>query len=378
MTVVISGIAFLALLTLLVIVHEFGHYLAAVWSRVRVEEFGFGIPPRAMKLFSYKETLFSLNYIPFGGFVRLQGENSLDPNERERAGSFAAASIPARLFILVAGVCMNLLVAVLLFTFGFWLWNWVPTYLTLDELRGGEARGEVQVDWSLYISEVVDGAPAATAGIKEGGVLTAVDGTPVTCVDEVLGLQEGKHLVTYTVKYPETNGGEEFAEEETVKVNLKDGKAGVALSPFALDLHVSDRSFFTGVTLALRETWTVTVGTVKGVGVLLKSLAFEQRVPPDIAGIVGIAQLTYTSVQEGFMKYLRLVALLSLSLAVLNILPFPALDGGRILFVAYELLLRRPVNRRVEVITNGVGIALIMALMIAVTWNDILRIISSS
>ena len=78
------------------------------------------------------------------------------------------------------------------------------------------------------------------------------------------------------------------------------------------------------------------------------------------------------------MKYLRLVALLSLSLAVLNILPFPALDGGRILFVAYELLLRRPVNRRVEVITNGVGIALIMALMIAVTWNDILRIISSS
>ena len=378
MTVVISGIAFLALLTLLVIVHEFGHYLAAVWSRVRVEEFGFGIPPRAMKLFSYKETLFSLNYIPFGGFVRLQGENSLDPNERERAGSFAAASIPARLFILVAGVCMNLLVAVLLFTFGFWLWNWVPTYLTLDELRGGEARGEVQVDWSLYISEVVDGAPAATAGIKEGGVLTAVDGTPVTSVDEVLGLQEGKRLVTYTVKYPETNGGEEFAEEETVKVNLKDGKAGVALSPFALDLRVSDRSFFTGVTLALRETWTVTVGTVKGVGVLLKSLAFEQRVPPDIAGIVGIAQLTYTSVQEGFMKYLRLVALLSLSLAVLNILPFPALDGGRILFVAYELLLRRPVNRRVEVITNGVGIALIMALMIAVTWNDILRIISSS
>lgn len=378
MTVVISGIAFLALLTLLVIVHEFGHYLAAVWSRVRVEEFGFGIPPRAKKLFTCKGTLFSLNYIPFGGFVRLQGENSLDPYERERAGSFAAASIPSRLLILVAGVFMNFLIAVLLFTFGFWLWNWVPTYLTLEELKGGEARGEVQVDWSLYISEVVEGTPAATAGIKEGGLLMAVDGEPVASVEEVLDLQKGNRSVSYTVKYPEADGGKEFTEEETVQVGLKDGKAGVALSPFALDLRVSDRSFFAGVTLALRETWTVTIGTVKGVGVLLRSLAFEQRVPQDIAGIVGIAQLTYTSVQEGLMKYLRLVALLSLSLAVLNILPFPALDGGRMLFVAYELLLRRPVNRRVEVITNGVGIALIMALMVAVTWNDILRILSAS
>lgn len=374
MTLVVSGIAFLALLTLLVIVHEFGHYLAAVWSRVRVEEFGFGIPPRAKKLFTYKGTLFSLNYIPFGGFVRLQGENSLDPKEREYHGSFAAASIPARLLILVAGVCMNLLIAVFLFTMGFWLWNWVPTYLTLDELKAGQARGEVQVDWSLYISEVVEGTPAANAKIKAGGLLTSVDGTPVTSVEEVLSLQEGKRSVTYTVRYPEEGGG----EEQIVQLNLKDGKAGVALAPFALELDVENRSFLMGVLLAFRETWTVTVGTVKGVGVLLRSLAFEQRVPEDIAGIIGIAQLTYASVQEGFMKYLRLVALLSLSLAVLNILPFPALDGGRILFVLYELLLRRPVNRRVEVITNGVGIALIMALMVAVTWNDVLRILSAS
>jgi len=118
------------------------------------------------------------------------------------------------------------------------------------------------------------------------------------------------------------------------------------------------------------------MGNIQGIGSLLKSLTLSQKVPQDIAGIIGIAQLTHDSLQQGFMKYLRLVALLSLSLGVLNILPFPALDGGRAAFVLYELVARRPANRRVEVMTNGIGILLIMVLMVAVTWNDILRLLS--
>ncbi len=377
MLILLSVFAFIALLTVLVIVHELGHFFAALWSNVTVEEFGFGIPPRVKRLFTYRGTLFSLNAIPFGGFVRLKGENSLDPKDRLQPGSFAAASIPARLLILVAGVFMNLFIAILLFTGGFWLWQWTPTYLSLEELTAAEERGEVNVEWALHLSEVLPGTPAESAGIRKGGLLTKIDGVPVATVDEVLKLQEGKRSAIYTILYPEEENAS-FSKEETVTVNLQDGKSGVALAPFVLSLEAEDRSFFTGVRIALRETWTVTIGTVRGVGMLVRSLAVEQRVPQDIAGIIGIAQLTHTSIQEGFMKYLRLVALLSLSLGVLNILPFPALDGGRIIFVLYELVMRRPVNRHVEVVTNGVGIALIMALMVAVTWNDILRILAAN
>jgi regulator of sigma E protease len=375
----ISAIAFLVLLTLLVIAHELGHYGAALLTKVRVEEFGFGLPPRARSLFQYRKTLFSLNWIPFGGFVRLQGENSMDPEERHKEGSFAAASIPARLAILLAGVTMNLLIALILFTFGFWLWNWVPTYLTAEDLQSAEARGEIQVEWALGVVAVSEGSPAAAAGVESGEILTAIDGQEVVTFEDVLSAQEGKAAVTYTLLSSNdalATTREEFVER-SVSISLRDGKTGVEISSFALDLRSSDRSFADGVILALRETSTVTIGTVQGVGRLLGSLVFDQRVPSDIAGIVGIAQLTHSSIQQGLMKYLRLVALLSLSLAVLNVLPFPALDGGRVFFVLYELVFRHPVNRRFEVVTNGVGIALIMAIMLVVTWNDVLRIIAS-
>lgn len=375
----LTAAAFFLLLTLIVIVHELGHYAAARWSGVTVEEFGFGLPPRAKSLFRWRGTLFSLNWIPVGGFVRLQGDNSLDSKERERKGSFSAASIPARLTILVAGVFMNLVVAVLLFMLGFWMWKWVPTYLTEADLREAGNRGEVHVSWGLYVVDVPAGTPAESANIEKGGVLVKVDGKNVTTVDEILALQLGKHSVTYTLLYSDASVSQDgaFHEERTALVSLKDGKSGVAISPFAFDVTGVRRTLIDGVRLSLRESLTVMEGTVRGVGLLLKSLMFEQKVPNDIAGIVGIAQLTHISVLQGFMKYVRLIALLSLSLAALNIFPFPALDGGRIFFVLYELIAHRPVNRRFEVVTNGVGIVLIMALMVAVTWNDIVRILSS-
>jgi regulator of sigma E protease len=381
MTVVLSAIGFVLLLTVLVIVHELGHFTAARWSKVAVEEFGFGLPPIAKKLFTWKGTLFSLNWIPFGGFVRLRGENSLDPSVRVQEGSFAAASIPARLFVLFAGVCMNLFVAVILFTLGFWLWQWIPTYLDLSGLAAAEKRGEVSVEWGLYISEVLPGGNAESAGVAKDGVLRAVNGTVVTTVDEVLSLQNNLHSVEYTVLYrstPSLEDRKEFDQQKMIRMSVSDGKTGVALSEFAFDIQGTSRSFVSGIQLAFRETWIVVVGTVKGVGQLLISLIQEQRVPKGIAGIVGIAQLTHHSLQEGVMVYLRLVALLSLSLAVLNVLPFPALDGGRVMFVLFEMLSGRPVNRQLEVVTNGVGILFLMALMVAVTWSDILRLLSGS
>ena len=381
MTILLSALAFFVLLTLLVLVHELGHFAVAKWAKVRVEEFGFGLPPRAKKLFTWDATLFSLNWIPFGGFVRLQGETSLDREERIRPGSFAAASIPARLAILLAGVFMNFLLALVLLTLGFSLWHWIPTYLSMETLREGAEAGEVDIEWGIYVSDVVPGGTAEQGHVATGGLLAKINGIPVTSVNEVLALQEGERSVTYTVLYPDSTRSEqpmEFTQEKSYDIAVREGKTGVALSEFAKSLAGRRHPFPRALSLAWRETGVVTIQTVQGAGMLLSSLFLQGRVPEGITGIVGIAQLTHASVQEGFMTYLRLVALLSLSLAALNILPFPALDGGRMLFVFVEMITGKPVYRRLEVVTNGIGFFVLLLLIVAVTLSDIFRIFSSA
>jgi len=378
MTIALSALAFFVLLTLLVLIHELGHFMVAKWSKVTVEEFGFGLPPKAKNLFTWKGTLFSLNWIPFGGFVRLQGETSMEPEDRTRKGSFAAASIPARLLILLAGVFMNFLLAIVLIMLGFSLWKWVPTYLSMDDLRAGVERQEVDAEWGLFVSEVMLGEGAARAGVASGGLLAAINGTTVTRVDEVLALQEGKSSVLYTLRYPLSAGAATFTEEKKVTVPVHEGKTGVALSEFALSIEGRAHSFPRAFALSFRETGVVTMQTIRGAGMLLSSLFSTGKVPEGITGIVGIAQLTHASLQQGFMVYLRLMALLSLSLAALNVLPFPALDGGRMLFVLIEMCTGRPVYRRLEIVTNGVGFLLILLLIVAVTVSDIFRIFSPS
>jgi regulator of sigma E protease len=379
MTLVLSALAFLLLLTLLVLVHELGHFAAARWAKVTVEEFGFGLPPRAKKLFTQKGTLFSLNYIPFGGFVRLQGETSLDAEERTREGSFAAASIPARLIILLAGVFMNFVLAIILLVLGFSLWRWIPTYITLDDLRAGAERQEVDAEWGMYVSEVISGGSAEQSGVASGGLLVSVNNVAVTRVQEVLAFQKDAASVRYTLRYPSATSEDRmnFTEEKSYTIPVEEGKTGVALSEFALHLSGKNHSLAKATALAFRETRVVMVQTVRGAGMLLFSLLSHGKVPEGITGIVGIAQLTHASVQEGFMTYLRLVALLSLSLAALNVLPFPALDGGRMLFVLMEMVTGKPVYRRLEVVTNGIGFFFILLLIVAVTLSDILRIFSS-
>lgn len=372
MTFVLSALAFLLLLTLLVIVHELGHFAVAKWTGVTVEEFGFGLPPRAKKLFEWGGTLFSLNWIPFGGFVRLQGETSMNADEHDRPGSFAAAPIPARLLILLAGVMMNFLLAMTLLTLGFTFWRWVPTYLTVEDLHAGEQRQEIAVEWGLSVSEVVPGGRAERAGVASGTLLAAVNGRPVKSAEEVLALQSGRTSVDYTLRT-----GKEFTVEKVLKVSVQQGRTGIVLSEFALKIEGVRRGVGAALRLAWRETVTVMIQTVRGAGMLLSSLLHEGRVPKGITGIIGIAQLTHSSLEQGFMTYVRLVALLSLSLAALNILPFPALDGGRMLFVFVEIVTRRPLNRRLEVAANAFGFFLLILLIAAVTLNDILRIFSS-
>ncbi|MFA7681455.1 MAG: M50 family metallopeptidase [Candidatus Peribacteraceae bacterium] len=369
MTVLLSVLAFVVLLTVLVLIHEFGHFLAARSAGVIVEEFGFGLPPRAKTLFRRGTTIFTLNWIPFGGFVRLKGDNVLTLGESRAQGSFGSVSIGKRIIILIAGVLMNLALALVLLTIGFSFGRWIPTYFTLEDMQQAADKGIIHLSLGVLITDVESGAGAAKVGVPPKSLLTAVDGVPVTTPEDVPALQEDKWRVTYTVLT-----GEKWDVEEEYKVVLDEGKAGIALVLFPRELSAPPHDFLLSVQLALRETWAVSRQTISGIGQLFRSLAQTGTVPEGITGFVGIAQLTYTSVQAGFMTYLRLVALLSLSLAVLNILPFPALDGGRLIFVLVEFIGRRPVNRRFELITNALGFVFLIGLLLFITFYDVIRL----
>lgn len=367
MLLIISALAFFFLITGLILIHEFGHFIAARKLGVVVEEFGFGLPPRAKKFFTWQGTEFTLNWIPFGGFVRLKGENEEEGSSKKPKGSFSHTSILKRCIILIAGVTMNFLLAMLIFLFGFSYGQWIPTYLTLDEMEQASARGDIHLKLGVVIDDVLSGGGAEDAKIPKGSVLTSIDGKAVTHPADVVSYQAGKTSVSY-VYVP---AGE--TAEKTVRVRVDAGKTGLYLRSVPLELSAPKRNIIDAAALSVRETGVVTTQTVLGIVRLFGSLAQSGQVPAGVTGIIGIAQLTYTSVQEGFIVYLRLVALLSLSLAVLNILPFPALDGGRMLFVLSEIFVK-PGNRRVEAITNAIGFVVLLLLILIVTLFDVFRL----
>lgn len=372
MTFLISTLAFLVLLSLLILIHEWGHFSAARMFGVKVEEFGFGLPPKIKTLMKKGGTDFTFNWIPFGGFVRLKGENAMTEKERRSKGSFGAAPVYARVIILLAGVFMNLLLALIILTIGFSVGRWIPTYVNYEDMEAAGASGEIHLRMAVMIDEVISGGSAAQIGVPPKSIVRTINGEDVVHVDDITSLQEGKSRVTYGVSTMEDGTLSTDVTEYTV--TLREGKSGIIIVPYPLELSAPKRDVLHAFGLALRESGVMMSQTIIGIGKLFTSLARTARVPEGIAGIVGIAQLTHGAVQEGFMHYLRLVALLSLSLAALNVLPFPALDGGRLVFVLAEWISRRPVNRTFEVVTNALGFIFLILLIVLITFNDILRL----
>lgn len=370
---VVATFAFILLLTGLILIHEVGHFLVARLSGVKVEEFGFGLPPRIFTLFHWQGTQFTLNWIPVGGFVRLKGEGAMTESARMAKGSFARAGVLRRSAILLAGVGTNFLFAFLIFLVGFSVGGWVPTYRTVVELNAARERGDIQFTPSVVIEDVVVGLGAEVAGVLRQSILLKVDSVPVYSPEDVVREQMGKRQVRYTLLTGPSN-----AQESTVLVKVQEGKTGVLLRAVPRDLTAQPRSIVPSSILALRESWVVMVQTVRGMGALFLSVLRSASVPKEVTGIIGIAHLTYASVQEGVGTYLRLVALLSLSLAALNVLPFPALDGGRLLFVLLECFWRKPQSRRIELTINMVGFSVLIGLIVLVTFYDILRLFVAS
>jgi regulator of sigma E protease len=373
-------IIFILILGLLIFVHEFGHFIIAKRAGIKVEEFGFGFPPR---IFGIKkgETLYSLNLLPLGGFVRIYGENG-PPSKQIRCSkpgkkmvrtatshnekrAFYNQPIRKRAQILVAGVSMNLFLAALLLGIGYWLG--LPAIIEDDQaVNLNKAR--------VQITQVAFNSPAAQAGIMIGDTIRELRIKSyelrimkVSQVQEFIDAHRGEEITMVIQR------GDEILEKTLVpRIHppAGEGPLGIALARTAIVAYPWYRAFIMGITSTVNLTWVIIVA----LGGFLWQLLVTGQLAIEVAGPVGIFALTNQAAQLGFIYVLQFTALLSINLAIINILPFPALDGGRLLFLAIEKIKGSPVSQKVERVAHTAGFIVLMLLMVAVTWRDVVRL----
>jgi regulator of sigma E protease len=343
---------FIAVLAILILVHEWGHFIAAKKAGLTVEEFGFGFPPR---IFSWKsgETVYSLNLLPLGGFVKIMGE---DGSEIKNSKSFSSKPVWIRGLITINGVAMNFLLAVFLLIIGFYIG--LPQ--GLDEKTKSVAK-----NIQIQVVAINHASPAEQNGIKLGDSIKNF--TEISALQEFINKNKGKEIIL------EVQRGQEILKIKAIpRMNPPEGEGalGVALVKTGIVSYPWYQSIWLGIKSSFMVTWEI----IKGFAGLIKNLIVSGKVPQEISGPVGIAVLTGQAANLGFVYLLQLVALISLNLTVLNLLPIPALDGGRLLFLGIEKIKGSKVNPKVENWIHSIGLALLLLLAVLITWRDILRL----
>jgi regulator of sigma E protease len=346
-------------LAVLILVHEIGHFLVAKLLKMRVDEFGVGFPPRLLKK-KIGETTYSLNVVPFGGFVRLHGESDLpsgktvdDKPSRDGERGFNDELAWKKSLVILSGVFMNVVLG--------WL-------LLSAILMVGMPR-------HLVIADVAEDSPAFSAGLKSGDVVESVSagGTvlndPVS-PDSFTELVKANSDGFLALSVGRDGQGLEF--EVKPRQNPPDGQGplGVAIT----EIGFESRPFFESLASGILETWSVTKMVFEGLGIFIRQVFVSPGTVENVAGPVGIVFLAAQATDLGFIYFLQLLALISVNLAVLNLLPFPALDGGRFLFVVIEKLTKKRIPRRAEMWVNGAGFAILILLMVFVTIKDVERL----
>lgn len=341
-------VIFFVILGLLIFVHEWGHFFAAKKAGVRVQEFGFGFPPQ---IYSWKkgETKYSLNLLPFGGFVKLFGE---DRDERG-PGSFRGATVGRRLWIVLAGVIMNILLAVLILAVGFSVG--MTTIATDPAKLGGASREEV------VILSVLPDSAAARAGLKSGEILEGF-----TSAEEIQDFTRSRRGQEVTLQVRD-------GLTRTVQVRL-DQAGDAPLGVQVASVSIVKLPVIPAFQAAVIETWNVIQSLARFIVGFFTNLAVRQEISEQAVGPVGIFYITLRAVEFGASYVLQLIALLSINLAIINILPFPALDGGRAVFLAAEGLFGREVMKpKFEGLIHTIGFAILVVLLLVLTYRDIVR-----
>lgn len=355
----VTVLVFLGLLLVLVLVHEWGHLVVAKWSGCRVEEFGFGFPPRLISV-TWHDTRYSLNLVPLGGFVRIEGEDMTEPHPPPT--SFAARSPGARLLILSAGVAMNVALALVLLTLqagiGF------PTAVTPE-------NSSQLLDQRSYIMSVAPGSPAEAAHLAPLSQVKRIADVVQPRVEDIQRITQ-THLGVPVDVTVSSNGGQRTVTL-VPRPNPPPGEGPLGISLQAVGLT--------------RVPWwqAPLVGAKRAVGMLVTTIQHLIQALADVVGTgsftgsiigpVGIAGYVHEATQLGMSYVLELTALISLNLALINVLPFPALDGGRMVFTALEKLTGHRVPVKWEQWTHTVGFALLIALMLVITYRDIGRVL---
>ncbi len=359
-----TAITFLLILSALVFVHEFGHYIMARIIGVKVEEFGFGLPPRLFGK-KIKGTIYSINLLPIGGFVRLAGEDEEDAVHtrdelKHKSQYFWARSKKERAAILLAGVCMNFVLAVTI------------TSVLL-------VRGVIEPTKTVRVERVSPGSPAAIAGIREKDVVASVT-IMGRLGPETIRIESPDTLITTVkahagevIELKLVREGKELAVTMVPRVNPPQGEGslGIAITNLEKRSYPVHEAPFRALVISGERIWQM----LSSLSNLLFRLVTGQKIQSgEIAGPVGIAQVTGEAVKYGLDAVLEFASILSLNLALLNILPFPALDGGRLLFVVFEKLGRKT-RPQIERTIHQVGMMLLLALLLLITVNDVLRLI---
>ncbi|MGH2352329.1 MAG: RIP metalloprotease RseP [Chloroflexota bacterium] len=340
-----TTLTFLGVLSVLVLAHELGHFVIAKRAGIRVQEFGIGFPPR---LFGIRrgETIYSINLLPLGGFVKMFGENGAPGDPR----SFATKSKRVRAAVLIAGSAMNLLLTPLLFS----------AALMVGEPVACDECNRVQ------IYGVQPNSPASRGGLQEGDLFIAIEGQPIQDTEDVRRVVQnaGGQEITLVVR----RDGREVPVRLTPRTAPPEGQGaiGIQLGPEVVIVH---HPIWEAIPLGFQRTIEVLRMFLAGIAQMVTGAT-----PADLAGPVGIAQMTGQAARAGSVYLLQFTAFLSLNLAIFNMLPVPGLDGARLAFVIVEGLRGRRINPQTEGVIHFIGLMLLLTLMAYVTVNDVGRL----
>lgn len=362
---------FIVLLGLLVFVHELGHFVAARRNGIKVDEFGFGFPPRLIGVVKdvetgrykiiwgskdggVKETIYSFNWLPLGGFVRIKGEDG----QNDDLDSFARKSAWVRVKVLGAGVVMNMLFA----------WFLITTVFTLGLPQPiDSSQRAAYSDVKIQILEVKKGTPAEAMGLQLGDEILTIAGAPITTLEQVSGIITDHRGQMLEMRINRLGKEMVLSGMPRTEYPANEGSLGISFSETATVSYPWYESIYQGAV----ATYNITLAILGAFGSMLVGLfGAGTGAPVDVTGPVGIVYLTKQMSDLGIAYLLQFAALLSINLAIINILPIPALDGGHILFILIEKLKGSPIRRKTEGIIHQIGFMLLLLLMVVITVRD--------